>query len=74
MGSRGSSLGGNSRNVPDMVGYLSEGMVPTPGGRMVPISPTSTGGKIVDQGSGQWYGENDNGFAVSILDSGGFSV
>lgn len=34
------------------------------------ISPTSTGGKIVDQGGGQWYGENDNGTAVAILDGG----
>lgn len=34
------------------------------------VSPTSTGGKIVDQGSGQWYGENDRGYSVSILDGG----
>ncbi len=33
-------------------------------------SPTTTGGKIQAQGSGQWYGENDNGTAVSILDGG----
>lgn len=33
-------------------------------------SETSTGGKIVDVGGGQWYGENDNGSSVSILDGG----
>lgn len=34
------------------------------------VSPTSTGGRLVDQGGGQWYGENDNGYAVAILDGG----
>ena len=35
-----------------------------------PISTSSTGGKIVDQGGGQWYGEIDNGAAVAINDLG----
>ena len=34
------------------------------------VSTTSTGGKIVNQGNGQWWGENDNGVAVAILDAG----
>lgn len=34
------------------------------------VSPTSTGGKLVDQGNGQWYGENDNGYSTSVLDGG----
>ena len=34
------------------------------------VSSTSTGGKLVDMGGGQLYGENDNGFAASILDCG----
>lgn len=34
------------------------------------VSPTSTGGKIVDQGGGTWYGEIDNGAAVAINDLG----
>ena len=40
------------------------------GGSGGQVSRTSTGGRIVDQGNGQWYGENDNGTAVSILDAG----
>lgn len=35
-----------------------------------PVSPTSTKGKIVDQGFGLWYGENDNGYSAQILDCG----
>lgn len=34
------------------------------------ISETSTGGKIIQEGVGNWYGETDNGYAVSILDGG----
>ena len=34
------------------------------------ISETSTGGKIVQQSSDQWYGENDNGYYVVINDTG----
>ena len=30
-------------------------------------SPTSTRGRIVEQGGGQWWAENDNGYAVAIL-------
>ena len=33
-------------------------------------SATSTGGKLVDQGGGQLYGENDNGYSASVLDGG----
>ena len=40
------------------------------GGSGVSVSPTSTGGKLVDRGGGQVYGENDIGYAVSILDGG----
>lgn len=32
------------------------------------VQNTSTGGKIIDQGGGTWYGENDNGVAVAIND------
>ena len=34
------------------------------------VSPTSTGGKIVQQTSDQWYGENDNGAYVVINNAG----
>lgn len=34
------------------------------------VSATSTGGRVVEQSGGQWYGENDNGYAVSVLDGG----
>lgn len=34
------------------------------------VSPTSTGGRLVNQGGGQMYGENDNGYSVSVLDGG----
>lgn len=40
------------------------------GGSGGQVNRTSTGGSIIDQGNGQWYGENDNGTAVSILRSG----
>lgn len=56
MGGRGAGLGGG-------------GNASTPSTN-VNVSPSSTGGRIVDQGGGQWYGENDNGYAVSILDGG----
>lgn len=56
-----------SENVPDMVGYLSLGMTTTPDGQVVPVSETSTGGRFVSQGGGQWYAENDNGWAASVL-------
>lgn len=38
--------------------------------RTTPVSEYSTGGRLVEQGSGQWYGENDNGYSVSVLDGG----
>ncbi len=34
------------------------------------VSATSTGGKLVDDGSGNLYGENDNGYSASVLDGG----
>lgn len=38
--------------------------------RTTPVSDTSTGGRLVNQGVGHTWGENDNGYAVSILDGG----
>ena len=40
------------------------------GGSTANVSPTSTGGKIVNNGNGSYWGENDNGYGVSILDGG----
>ena len=34
------------------------------------VSTTSTGGRLVQQGSDQWYGETNSGYAVSVLDAG----
>lgn len=39
-----------------------------------PVSEYSTGGRLVDQGGGQMYGENDNGYSVSVLDGGSDDV
>lgn len=39
-------------------------------GRGVSVSPTSTGGKLVDQGGGMLYGENDNGYSTAVIDAG----
>lgn len=66
-GGRGSSGGGGGSGGQAKEQMQIQASKLSAGGQ---ISSTSTGGRIVDEGGGQWYGENDNGTAVSILDGG----
>lgn len=52
------------------MGRKGESGMNSGGGGGGAVSPTSTGGKMVQQSSDQWYGENDNGSWAVINDAG----
>lgn len=64
---------GKSKAHDNAIARAKEGQAAAGGGAIKPTltaSPTSTKGKLVDQGGGQLYGENDNGYSASVLDGG----